>query len=716
MPFISISHIDGSKVAGILTQMTINNCYLEKELSWLSFNQRVLQEAADKSVPLLERVRFLGIYANNIDEFYKVRVAKVKRQLLHKHGQNNQAQQLLVQIQQQSLQAQQNFDAIYHDLLIEMTQRGIYLIDEHQLHPQQRQWLKPYFHQYILPHITTIPLTNSLDLVQRLHNNCVYLAVMINRSTTVDYALIEIPTKKTPRLVQLPTTNNQHPLILIENIIRDCISDIFHDLAITDQLSIYAIKITRDADYELTQANADNLLHQLTQQLDQRLTAKPLKLVYQHSMPLKLLSLLSNQLRLSSYDTIIAGGRYQHFNDLIAFPTIGNKYLNHAPLPTIDSYPFRSTKTVFDAIKAQDILLYYPYHSFENMLDFVHQSALDPAVHQIKINIYRVAKQSIIIDSLITAANNGKQVTVVVELQARFDEQANIRWAQRLTAVGITVLFGIAEVKIHSKLCLVSRQEQHQLVHYAHIGTGNFNEQTAQSYTDFSLFTCHVEITNEVHQLFDYIANPATQVNFNHLIVSPTNARSRLYALIENEIYQAQQNRPAGITLKLNNLIDKGLIDQLYRASQYGVKVQLIVRGMCSLIAGIKGISDNITVISIIDRFLEHSRVYIFINNNNPKVFISSADWMSRNIDRRIEVGCPILSPLLKQRVIDITNLQLADTVKARIVEKSMINRYVSRGKRRKIRSQTAIYNYLSRSEDQVKQLAHKEKKKHDKL
>ncbi|PSU91486.1 polyphosphate kinase 1 [Photobacterium kishitanii] len=694
--------------------MTINNRYLEKELSWLSFNERVLQEAADNSVPLLERVRFLGIYANNIDEFYKVRVAKVKRQLLHSHGQDNQAQQLLDQIQQRSLQAQQTFDVIYDALLIEMTQQGIYLIDEHQLHPQQQLWLKPYFRQYILPHITTISLTNSIDLVQRLQHNCAYLAVMINRGSKVDYVLIEILTEKLPRLVQLPSSNNQHQFIFIENIIRHCIWDIFNDLTATAQLSVYALKITRNADYKL-EADSNDILHQLSLQLNQRLTAKPIRLVYQHTMPSKLLRLLSNQLKLSCFDTIIVGGRYQHCNDLITFPTIGNKYLNHAPLPTIDNYSFSGAKTVFSAIKAQDILLYYPYHSFQHMLDFVHQAALDPAVRQIKINIYRAAKQSLIIDSLITAAHNGKQVTVVVELQARFDEQANIDWAQQLTAAGITVLFGIAEVKIHSKLCLVSRQEQHQLVHYAHIGTGNFNEQTAKSYTDFSLFTSHVEITHEVQQLFDYIANPATKVNFNYLIVSPTNARLRLYALIENEIYHAQQNRPAGITLKLNNLIDKGLIDQLYRASQHGVKIQLIIRGMCSLITNIKGISENITIISIVDRFLEHSRVYIFTNNGMPKVFISSADWMYRNIDRRIEVGCPILSPQLKQRIIDIINLQLADTVKARIVDQSMSNHYVKRGKRRKIRSQTAIYNYLKRSEDQSRRLARKEQKHHAK-
>ncbi|PSU71319.1 polyphosphate kinase 1 [Photobacterium phosphoreum] len=705
--------------------MTINNRYLEKELSWLAFNERVLQEAADKSVPLLERVRFLGIYANNTDEFYKVRVAKIKRQLLHCRDQHHPQQSLLDQIQQRSLQAQYTFDVIYRALLIEMAQRGICLLDEHQLQSPQQQWLKNYFRQHILPHLTTISLPNKLnttplhsapfDLVQRLHHHCAYLAVTIKRNHNVDYALVEIPTDKLPRLVQLPASNNQHQLVWLETIIRYCIGDIFTAQPTTDLLSVYAIKITRDACYALNQTSEDTVLEQLSLGLNQRLTAKPLRLVYQHTMPPHLLNLLKHQLKLSCFDTILAGGRYQHINDFIDFPLIGNKYFNHAPLPTIKSYPFSRAKTVFDAIKAQDILLYYPYHSFDHVIDFVRQAALDPMVSQIRINIYRVAKRSTIIDSLITAANNGKQVTAVVELQARFDEQANIRWARRLIAAGITVLFGVVGVKIHSKLCLISRQEQHQLVHYAHIGTGNFNEQTATTYTDFSLFTAHPQITDEVRQLFDYIANPTRKVHFNYLIVSPTDTRARLYALIDREIDHAQQHHPAGITLKLNNLIDKGLIDQLYKASQHGVKIQLIVRGMCSLIAGLKGISDNITVISIVDRFLEHARVYIFTNNGSPKVFISSADWMYRNIDRRIEVGCPILSPVLKQRIINITNLQLADNVKARLLDQSMSNRYVSRGKQQKIRAQTAIYHYLQRSEDHWQRLANKEQKYHAK-
>ncbi|SMY38561.1 polyphosphate kinase 1 [Photobacterium andalusiense] len=699
--------------------MTTNHRYLDKELSWLSFNQRVLQQAADKSVPLLERVRFIGIYANNIDEFYKVRVAKIKRQLLHHNGDHQPAQQLLDRIQHQSLQAQQHFDAIYNALLNEMAQRHIYLINDLQpLACEQQQWLQHYFHHSILPQLTLIPLTDTVDLIKRLHHHCSYLIVMITRAASIDYVLVEIPTNTLPRWLQLPSTNHQYSLMLVENIIRAYIDDVID--TVTDaqttyeQLSVYSIKITRDANYELKPNNHD-VLHQLSHHLQQRLTAKPLRLVYQHTMPAPLLQLLTNRLRLSDFDTLIASEHCQHLDDLSAFPAIGNKYLHYAPLPTINSAAFNQASNVFAAITTQDILLYYPYHSFEHMLDFVHQAARDPAVRHISINIYRLAKQSRIIDSLIMAANNGKQVTVVVELQARFDEQANIDWAQQLTAAGITVLFGVTEVKIHAKLCLITRQEQQQLIDYAHIGTGNFNEQTARIYTDFSLFTRQRVITQEVRQLFDYLANPKAKVSFNHLIVSPMNARARLYALIDTEIYHAQHQRAAGITLKLNNLIDNGLIDKLYQASQHGVKIQLIIRGMCSLIADVPHRSENITITSIVDRFLEHSRVYIFTNNGSPKVFISSADWMQRNIDRRIEVGCPILSPALKQRIIAITKLQLADNVQARVIDPALSNRYVSRGKRPKIRSQTAIYNYLTRVEAQSQQLAHKEHQHHAK-
>ncbi|WP_318471510.1 polyphosphate kinase 1 [Photobacterium leiognathi] len=698
--------------------MNTNDLYIEKELSWLSFNERVLQEAADKSVPLIERVRFLGIFSSNTDEFYKVRFADVKRQILinEEQGGGDQAKQLLSKIQSRVLKLNQDFDTLYNEILLEMARRHIFLVNELQLENSQKAWLKHYFQQTILPHVTPILLTDDVDILQVLKDEYSYLAVAINRGDETHYALIEIPTDQLPRFVQLPKTKGKRhkTLILLDNIIRLCIDDLFNGFFEYDALAVYAMKMTRDAEYDLSQEVEHSLLEQMSEGLNQRLTAMPVRFVYQRDMPGEMINVLCDKLKVSSYDSVIPGGRYHNFKDFIGFPNVGRSYLENKELTPIESYHFKSARNAFDAIKAQDILLYYPYHTFNHMTELVRQASYDPKVRSIKINIYRVAKNSRIIDSMIDAANNGKNVTVVVELQARFDEEANIEWARRLTEAGVNVIFGVPGLKIHSKLCLITRKEGNELVRYAHLGTGNFNEKTARIYTDFSLLTCDKSITDEVKQVFGYIANPYRPVNFEQLIVSPRNSRSRLYELIDREIAHAKQNLPSGITLKVNNLVDRGLINMLYQASNNGVKIKLIIRGMCSLVPGIKGISDNITAISIIDRFLEHPRVAVFENNGDPEVYISSADWMSRNIDNRIEVGCPIKSPTLKQRIIDILNIQLCDTVKARVIDEGMHNHYVPRGNRRKIRSQTAIYDYLKHSEKRLKKHAERAERHDD--
>lgn len=687
--------------------MSAEPLYTDKELSWLSFNERVLQEAADKSVPLIERVRFLGIYSSNTDEFYKVRFADVKRRILinEEQGGNDRAKELLSKIQSRVLKLNQDFDTLYNEILLEMARRHIFLVNEQQLDDHQQVWLRKHFRNRILPHVTPILLTDDIDLLQFLKDEYSYLAVEMRQGVNKRYALIEIPTDQLPRFIQLPEAKGKRrkTLIFLDNIIRFCLDDIFSGLFEYDELSAYAMKMTRDAEYDLSQEVEHSLLEQMSEGLDQRLTAMPVRFVYQRDMPGDMVDVLCGLLKVSSYDSIIPGGRYHNFKDFIGFPNVGRDYLENKPLPPLESAQFVNGRNAFDAIKKQDILLYYPYHTFSHMTELVRQAAYDPKVRSIKINIYRVAKNSQIIESMIDAANNGKQVTVVVELQARFDEEANIEWARRLTEAGVQVLFGVPGLKIHSKLCLITRKEGDELVRYAHLGTGNFHEKTARIYTDFSLMTCRTEITDEVRMVFNYIQNPYRPVKFKHLVVSPRNSRSRLYDLIDREIAHAKQNLPSGITLKVNNLVDKGLINLLYQASSAGVKIKLIIRGMCALIPGIKGISENITAISIIDRFLEHPRVVVFENNGEPDVYISSADWMTRNIDNRIEVGCPIFDPELKTKIIDILNIQLSDTVKARIIDKEMSNKYVPRGNRRKIRSQIAIYDYLKQSEKQLK-------------
>ncbi|KOC92393.1 polyphosphate kinase 1 [Winslowiella iniecta] len=673
--------------------------YIEKELSWLSFNERVLQEAADKSNPLIERMRFLGIYSNNLDEFYKVRFADLKRRILigEEQGSASTPRHLLKKIQQRVMKADQEFDGLYNDLLLEMARNQIFLINERQLSPNQQNWLRHYFKHHLRQHITPILINRDTDLTEFLKDDYTYLAIEIIRGEDIRYALLEIPSDKVPRFVNLPpeTPRRRKPMILLDNILRYCLDDIFKGFFDYDALNAYSMKMTRDAEYDLVTEMESSLLELMSSSLKQRLTAEPVRFVYQRDMPDAMVELLRGKLSISNYDSIIPGGRYHNFKDFISFPNVGKANLVNKPLPQLRHIWFDGFRNGFDAIRHRDVLLYYPYHTFEHVLELLRQASFDPSVLAIKINIYRVAKNSRIIDAMIHAAYNGKKVTVVVELQARFDEAANIHWAKRLTEAGVHVIFSAPGLKIHAKLFLISRRENDEIVRYAHIGTGNFNEKTARIYTDYSLLTADARITNEVRRVFNFIENPYRPVSFEHLMVSPQNSRRMLYQLIDNEIANAQKGIEAGITLKVNNLVDKGLVDRLYTASSVGVKVNLLIRGMCSLIPNLEGISDNIKVISIVDRYLEHDRVYIFDNAGDKKVYLSSADWMTRNIDYRIEVAVAILDPTLKQRILDIIDILFSDTLKARFVDKELSNRYVPRGNRRKVRAQLAIYDYI---------------------
>ncbi|CAK4066734.1 MULTISPECIES: polyphosphate kinase 1 [Vibrio] len=687
--------------------MSAEKLYIEKELSWLSFNERVLQEAADKDVPLIERIRFLGIFSNNLDEFYKVRFADVKRRILinQERGGNDNSKHLLTKMQTKALRLNERFDELYADLIREMARRRIFLVNETQLDEVQQKWVKKYFSNEVLPHITPLLLREDIDVLQFLKDEYAYIAVDLHKEEQSDYALIEIPTDHLPRFVMVPEQKGKRrkTIILLDNIIRYCLDELFSGFFDYDELNGYAVKMTRDAEYDLSHEVEHSLLEQMSEGLSQRLTAMPVRFVYERDMPSEMLDFLCDKLQISNYDSLIPGGRYHNFKDFIGFPNVGRDYLENKPLPPMKCADFDGYANKFDAIKNQDILLYYPYHTFEHISELVRQASFDPKVLSIKINIYRVAKHSRLMNSLIDAVHNGKQVTVVVELQARFDEEANIEWARILTDAGVHVIFGAPGLKIHSKLLLISRREEEEIVRYAHIGTGNFHEKTARIYTDFALLTADPEITNEVRSVFGYIENPYRPVKFEHLIVSPRNSRKQLYRLIDAEIANAKIGKPASITLKVNNLVDKGLINKLYGASASGVEVNMIIRGMCSLVPGVEGISDNIKIISIVDRFLEHPRVLVTHNDGDPQVYISSADWMTRNIDHRIEVTAPVRDPRLKQRIIDIINIHFTDTVKARWIDKEMSNTYVPRGNRKKLRSQIAIYDYLKQVEKQTK-------------
>ncbi|WP_427977687.1 polyphosphate kinase 1 [Agarivorans sp.] len=676
-----------------------DSLYIEKELSWLSFNQRVLQEAQDTSVPIIERVRFLGIFSNNQDEFYKVRVAALKRRVILNEVKNKDdgSIKLLNDVQAKLAELQDDFDATYRDIILTLARRNIFLINEDQLSDNHQIWVRKFFKDKVLRHITPIVLTKRTDLVKFLKDEYTYLAVEVLKGSKEDHLLIEIPTDSLPRFVVLPPDGSKarKTMIILDNIIRFCLDDLLRGFYEYDSVAAYSIKMTRDAEYDLTDEVDQSLLEKMSEGIKQRLTAEPVRFVYDREMPLSMVKRLSKMLHISKLDHSISGSRYHNFKDFIDFPNVGRKYLENPKISALNCRDFDNYDTIFDAITARDILLYYPYHKFRYISEFVRQASFDPKVISIKINIYRVAKKSHLMNSLIDAANNGKRVTVVIELRARFDEGANIGWAQLLTDAGVKVVFGVPSLKVHSKLLLITRREDEQRVTYSHIGTGNFHEKTAKIYTDFALFTKNQEIGQEIENVFRFIQQPYRRFKFQHLIVSPNDTRRRLFSLIDYEINQANAGNPGAITIKVNNLVDKGVITRLYAASKAGVKIRMIIRGMCSLVPGLEGVSDNIKIISIVDRFLEHPRVFHFHHGGEEQVYIASFDWMTRNIEERVEVGVPIYDQELKQRVIDLLELQFADTTKARIIDAKQQNLYVSRGNRRKIRSQIWTHDYL---------------------
>ncbi|MBQ1426464.1 MAG: polyphosphate kinase 1 [Succinivibrionaceae bacterium] len=687
-------------------QSKIRDHWYPKEISWLAFNERVLQEAEDPNVPIIERLRFLGIYSNNQDEFFKVRIAELKRQVLIAQASDRSfTEHILKDAIKKSGKLTEKFNIIYHDLLNELKKYNIEFKNENQINDFERKWIRSFFTEKVKPFISPVILTEELDVLSFLKDPYTYLCIeMSEQNDKKQYALLEIPTDKVDRIIQIP---NEDPnstmkiLIMLDDIIRVCLDDVFKGFFNYSSITAYCIKMNRDAEYNLSMELNRTMIESMSEGLKQRLTAIPTRLAYDRDMPKEMVKFLVKKLKMSDYDSISAGNRYHNMKDFLGFPSLGNTSLEYNRVSPLHCYEFDRYPTMFQAISKQDILLYYPYYTFSYFTELLRQSSYDPSVIAIKINIYRVARDSRVIRDLIDAANNGKRVTVVVELKARFDESNNIEWAKILTEAGVKVLFGLPSLKIHSKLCLITRKEEGKLVKYCHIGTGNFNEKSARIYTDFALFTKNEQLTEEVDSVFDFIEAPYIQPRFKNLMVSPVNARQKIYDLIDNEITNATKGLEASITVKINNLVDEGVIARLYRASQAGVKINMIVRGMCSLITGVKNLSTNINIRSIVDRYLEHPRVMIFHNNGDEKIYISSADWMTRNLDHRIEVATPIFSKKLKKVIKDLIDIQFNDNVKARIIDEKQTNRYVERtATQREIRSQMEIYEYLENLEE----------------
>jgi len=673
-----------------------------KELSWLAFNERVLQEARDADNPVIERVHFLGIFSNNQDEFFKVRVADVRRKILIEQasGSAKESKRLLRDINRGIARHSEQFDEAFASILKELKKRRIHFLMPEDLSPKQGAWVRQHFRDQVLPRIVPILITPEIDLSRELRDGANYLLVGIQKQEQVSYALLEVPDTSS-RFLRLPNDekNRRRYFMIIDEAIRFCLDMVLADFFDYDQLGAWSMKFSRDAEYVLDDDIDRSLVEKMSQGLKQRLQANPVRLTFDRDMPREMLDLLKQKFGFAKGDSIIPGGRYRNFRDFIGFANPGEKYLANQPLPPLSVRKFDQAHNMFQAIDHGDILLYYPYQKFGYLVELLRQAAFDPKVTAIKLNIYRVARDSRVLESLMDAARNGKQVTVNVELKARFDEKQNLELSEQLSEAGIKVMLGIPGLKVHSKLRLISRETGDGEKLYAHIGTGNFNEKTAEIYTDFALFTAHPEICREVDNVFLFIEYSFKHFEFKYLQVSPLNCRRKIRALVNREMAAANAGKPAAITLKLNNLVDDSIVKLLYRASQAGVKIRMIVRGMCSLQPGIEGLSENISIISIVDRFLEHPRCLVFHNGGDPEVYISSADWMTRNLDYRLEVGVPVLDPKLKKQMMDILEIQFTDRCKARVIDAEQSNAYVRRGNKKKVRSQLAIYDYLKKFE-----------------
>ena len=681
--------------------MQDNDTLLPKELSWLSFNERVLQEAADPKVPIIQRVRYLGIFSNNLDEFFRVRVADVSRlaEFSLKAEQKAHYNALLQEIQYRALSLQNKFDQVYLEVMGTLGRRHIYLINEQQLTSKQSSYVEQFFDTQVLPELDPILLDSTLHF-PRLLDGVIYLAVKIQSGVQTIYGIVEVPTDRLSRFIEIPPRKEKRGkvFIVLDNIIRHCLPRVFRGVIDIDQVEAYTFKLTMDAELELGDGINQSLINKVATSLKRRQNNENLeRFVYDESMPKDLLELLTRRLKLDKYDSLMPGGRYHNAKDFMSFPNVGPKYLEFKPLAKLPCADIHGEeKNIFETIRNRDVLLYYPYNSFDSVIDLLKTAAIDPAVRKIQISLYRVASKSRVVDALLSARGNDKDVTAVVELQARFDEAANIDWATQLTEGGVNVIFGIPGLKVHSKLISITRMEKSSLRYYSHIGTGNFNEKTAQVYTDFSLLTYDQTIGRDTEKVFDFIAYTYRRHQFEHLLVSPLSNRIGIEAKIDREIEHAEQGLPAAIFIKCNNLVDTEIIDKLYRASQTGVRVRIICRGMNSLKPGINGLSDNIEIISIVDRFLEHPRVFVFHNAGQPEYYISSADLMTRNLDFRVEVTAPIRDPALQERIQAILDIQWCDNVKARDVDATQGNHIRRNRIQAKIRSQEQIHQYLA--------------------
>ncbi len=676
---------------------------IARDISWLSFNARILQEANDLTVPLKERIRFLGIFSNNLDEFFRVRVATLKRMIELGGKKSNmhleeKPQQILDQIQTIVLQQQNEFNRIWQGLLSELKQEKIFLVDEKQLNKEQKEFVRKFFDDEVRPNI--IPLMiESLPLPPYLREKSLYLGVVMHKTDSAyeqKFSLIEIPSKIVGRFVQIPSPPDQHYIILLEDVIRFNLPYIFSYFGY-HYFSAHVFKVTKDAEIDIDNDITTSFVQKIESGLKNRRKGKPVRFVYDKEMDASLLEYLMKRLNLSRKDNIIPGGRIHNFRHFMDFPDVfKTKNTRRSPFP----HPaLERSLRVTDVITKKDVMLHFPYHSFNSIIDLLREAAIDPEVITIKITAYRLAPNSKIINALINAVRNGKEVFVMLELRARFDEEANLEWKKLLEEEGVKVLLGLPNMKVHAKLCLIKKRRGKKTIQYGFVSTGNLNEKTAKVYGDHCLLTSNRNIMADINRIFNYLENPKT--GFTHfkecktLMVCPSDMRKQLMHLINVEIKNAKAGESAGIVVKLNSLSDAQIIHKLYDAAQAGVQIKLIVRGIFCTLTQQKKLKHRIEAISIVDEYLEHARVIIFHNLGKEKIYISSADWMVRNLDHRVEAAVPILDENIRKELKEIIQIQLRDNVKARILGNALSNTYVSSAGKKKVRSQIETYNYL---------------------
>lgn len=653
--------------------------FVPKEISWLSFNERVLQEAANVHNPLLERLKFLGHFSGNLDEFYGVRVANLLRlQLGGGPALSNEgvkAKRILKEVQHRVLQQANQFNDTAAQLFRELETEGILLVHEDQLNDEQARYVHTYFQNEVRPRLVPL-LCDQNRKAPDLRDQFIYLAVelLVTRRSLPIHAFIEVPTDILSRFVVLPKRGSIDCVILLEDVVRHCLGDIFA-LLNPLQCNAWNVTVTRDSELDINDDSGDSYMDQVHRGLRKRRTGAPVRVVYDEGLPKSFLKFIVHKMKVERDNCLALAASCHNFKDFIHFPKLGRDQLVWQRVAPIEHPALQGCSSVLAVIAEHDILLHHPYHGFGSFVEQLREAALDAHVFEIAMTVYRVSPTSNVLNALINAARNGKRVTVVIELLARFDEENNLEWVNRLRDERVEVITGVRGLKVHAKLCLISRREGKRLMRFATIGTGNFNENTAQSYTDHILMTSDPNITHEVERLFEFFRSNYKVSEFQHLIVSPFRSRSCWRQLIHQEIRNARQGKPASVWVKLNNFADPKLVGELYEASQAGVQVRLIVRSMHTLVPGLAGISDRIEGISIVGRYLEHSRFLVFHNAGHPKVYITSGDWLPRNFEDRLEVACPINDPQLAGQLIAYFSMQWDDTDNARVWDSSLSNR-----------------------------------------